>query len=48
MFENHPIIPGKKQNISSEQNFDFSYTDVSRIPAEYTSLNNQICKSFGN
>ena len=47
-FENHPSVQVLKQNISVNQDFHFSNTEVSDILKETTALNNKKNGTFGN
>ena len=47
-FENHPSVQAIKQNISVNQDFYFSNTEVSDILKETTALNNKENGTFGN
>ena len=47
-FENHPSVQAIKENISVNQDFCFSNTDVSNILKQTTALNNKKNGTFGN
>ena len=47
-FENHPSVQAIKQNISVNQDFYFSNTEVGDILKETTTLNNKRNGTFGN
>ena len=47
-FENHPSVQTIKQNISVNQDFYFSNTEVRDILKETTALNNKKNGTFGN
>ena len=47
-FENHPSVQAIKQNISVNQDFYFSNTDVRDILKETTALSNKKNGTFGN
>ena len=46
--ENHPSVQGIKENISVNQDFYFSKSEVSDILKETTALNNKKNGTFGN
>ena len=46
--ENHPSVQAIKQNISVNQDFYFSNTEVGDILKETTTLNNKKNGTFGN
>ena len=47
-FENHPSVQGIKYNISVNQDFYLSKTEISDILKETTALNNKKKDTFGN
>ena len=47
-FENHPSVQAIKQNISGNQEFYFSNTEVMDILKETTALNNKKNGTFDN
>ena len=47
-FENHPSVEATKQNISVNQDFYFSNTEVRDILKETAALNNKKNGTFGN
>ena len=47
-FEHHPSVQAIKQNISENQDFYFSNTDVKDILKEITAFNNKKKGTFGN
>ena len=47
-FENHSRFQAIKENISVNQDFYFSNTEVKDIPKETTALNNKKNSTFGN
>ena len=47
-FENHPSVPAIKYNISVNQDFYLSKTEISDILKETTALNNKKKDTFGN